>query len=45
VIKGEFEDTEGPETVGFSHGDFGFIIEALNDAAGKELLSPEIVED
>jgi hypothetical protein len=35
----------GPEAVGFSHGDFGFVVEALNNAAGKELLSAEIVED
>src|ERR1017187_2965070 len=45
MIEGEFEDTEGAKTVGFSHGDFGFVVEALDDAAGNELLSAEIVED
>ncbi len=45
MIEGEFEDTEGVEAVGFSHGDFGFVVEALNRAAGKEFLSAEIVED
>ena len=45
MIEGKFEDTEGAEAVGFSHGDFGFVVQALNDAAGKELLSAEIVED
>jgi hypothetical protein len=28
VIEGEFEDAEGAEAVGFSHGDFGFVIQA-----------------
>ena len=32
-------------TLGFSHGDFSFIVEALDDAAGKQLLSPEIVQN
>ena len=45
MIEGEFENTEGAEAVGFSHGDFGFIVQALNDTAGEELLSAEIVED
>jgi hypothetical protein len=45
VIEGEFESAEGAEAVGFSHRDFGFVVEALNDAAGKEFLSAEVVED
>ena len=45
MIEGEFEDTERTEAVGFSHGDFSLVVETLNDAAGKELLSAEIVED
>src|SRR5450759_679963 len=45
MIQGEFEDTEGAEAVGFSHRDFGFVVQALDNAAGKELLSTEIVED
>jgi hypothetical protein len=31
--------------LGFSHGDFGFVVQALDDAAGKKLLRAEIVED
>jgi hypothetical protein len=45
VIKREFETAEGAEPVGFSHGDFGFVVQTLDDAAGKQLLSAEIVED
>src|SRR6202140_4113061 len=45
MIEGEFEDAEGAEPVGFSHSDFGFVVQALDNAAGKQLLSPEIVED
>src|SRR6476620_3265937 len=28
-----------------SHGDFGLVVQALHDAAGKQLLSAEIVQD
>ena len=45
VIKGEFKATERAKTVGFSHSDFGLVVQALDDAAGEQLLSPEIVED
>src|SRR6185436_21159159 len=45
MIEGEFENTEGAEAVRFSHGDFGFVVQAFNDTAGEELLSAEIVED
>jgi hypothetical protein len=45
MIESKFENPEGSKAVGFSHGDFGFVVEALHDAAGKQLLSPEIVED
>src|SRR5258708_23605263 len=45
MIEGKFEDTEGAEAVGFSHGDFGFVVQALDNAAGKKLLSTEIIED
>jgi hypothetical protein len=45
VIECEFEDPKSAEAIGFSHGEFGFVVQALNDAAGKELLSTEIVED
>jgi hypothetical protein len=45
VIEREFKATEGAKPVGFSHGDFGFVVQTLDDAAGKQLLSAEIVED
>jgi hypothetical protein len=45
VIEGQFESAEGAESVGFSHRDFGFVVQTLDDAAGEQFLSPEIVED
>ena len=33
------------ETVGFSHSDFGLVVQALDDAAGKQFLSAEVIED
>ena len=33
VIKRKFQDPKGAETVRFSHRDFGFVVEALDDAA------------
>ena len=39
------EDAVGAEAVRFSHGDFSLVVQALHDAAGKQLLSAEIVED
>ena len=45
MIESEFEAAEGAEAIGFSDGDFGFVVQALDDAAGKQLLSPEIVQD
>src|SRR3954470_16539290 len=45
MIKGKFETAEGAKSVGFPHGDFCLVVQALDDAAGKQLLSPEIVED
>ena len=38
VIEGEFEDSARSEAVGFSHGDFGFVIQALNGAAGTNVV-------
>jgi hypothetical protein len=43
VIEREFEDTESAKPVGSSHSDFGFVVQALDYAAGKQLLSAEIV--
>ena len=32
MIEGEFEDVVGAETIGFSHGDFSLVVQALHDA-------------
>jgi hypothetical protein len=45
VIERKFEAAEGAETVGFSHGDFSLVVQTLDNSAGKQLLSAEIVED
>ena len=45
MIECEFQYLEGAKSVGSSHGEFRFVVQPLDDAAGKQLLSPEIVED
>jgi hypothetical protein len=45
VIEGEFEDAIGTKTIGFSHGDFGLVVQTLHDSAGNEFLSAEVVQD
>ena len=45
MIEGQFKDTISAKAVGFSHSDFGLVIQALHDAAGNQLLSAEVVED
>src|SRR5262249_7322239 len=35
----------GAKAVRFSHGDFGLVVQTLDDAAGKQFLSAEIIED
>jgi hypothetical protein len=45
VIEGKFKDSERAKAIGFSHGDFSFVIEAFHDATGNQFLSPEVVED
>src|ERR1017187_6992020 len=45
MIEREFEAAEGAKAVGFSHSDFGLVVQAFHNAAGKQLLSPEIIED
>jgi hypothetical protein len=45
VIEREFEDTERSEAVGLSHGYFGFIVQALDDATEKQFLSAEVIQD
>ena len=45
MIERKFEAAERSKPVGFSHGDFRFVVQALDDSAGKQLLGAEIVED
>ena len=45
MVKRKFEDSVGAEAVGFSHSDFGLVVQALHNAARNELLSAEIIED
>jgi len=45
VIERKFEAAEGAETIGLSHSDFGFVVQTLDNSAGKQLLSAKIVED
>jgi hypothetical protein len=45
MIQGEFRDAEGAKAVGFSHGHFDLVIEALDDTAGELFSGPEVVED
>jgi hypothetical protein len=33
------------KTVGFSHGDFGLVIQPLYDTAGNQFLGAEVVQD
>jgi len=44
MIQGKFCGLKGSKTVGFSHSDFGFVVQALDHAAGELLASPEIVQ-
>jgi len=45
VIECEFKNSEGSKSVGFSHGDFGLVVEAFHDPAGNQFLRPEVVKD
>src|SRR5260370_32418252 len=45
MIEGDFGDAEGSEAVGFSHGQFGLVVEALDDSAGELFSGAEIIED
>ena len=45
MIERKFEAAEGAETIGLSHSDFGFVVQTLDNSAGKQLLSAKIVED
>src|ERR1035438_6832126 len=44
MIQGEFKDAEGAEAVRSSHDEFGFVVETLDDTAGKFLARLEIVQ-
>ena len=44
MIENEFKDAISAKTVGFSHGDFGLVVQTFDDTAGKQFLSAEIVE-
>jgi hypothetical protein len=45
VIEGQFEYPIGAKAVGFSHGDFSLVVQALYDPTGSQLLSPEVVKN
>jgi hypothetical protein len=40
-MQGEFSHSGGSKTVEFSHGDFGFVVETLDNPAGDHLLGLE----
>jgi hypothetical protein len=39
MVEGEFQDAEGAEAVRFSHGYFGFIVQAFDHTAGEFLFA------
>lgn len=43
MIQGDFCDAEGAKSVGFSHGDFGFVVR-LDDATGELFSGAKVVE-
>jgi hypothetical protein len=45
MIQRGFRDVEGSESVGFSHGQFGLVVETLDHTAGELLPGAEIVQD
>src|SRR6516225_6119686 len=45
VIEREFGDAKSSEAIGFSHGDFGFVVQTLDHAAGELLFSLEVIEN
>jgi hypothetical protein len=47
MIERDFHDVEGPEAVGFSHGQFGLVVEALDNAevADDALLDAAVLTD
>jgi hypothetical protein len=45
VIERQSEEPIGAKAVGFSHADFGLVVQALHDPTGDQLLSPEVVKN
>ena len=45
MIERDFCHSEGSEAVRFSHGDFGLVVQPLDDAAGELFAGTEVVED
>ena len=45
MIQGDFGDVEGAEPIGFSHGEFGFVVQPLDHTAGELLFGAEVVQD
>lgn len=45
MVERHFEDAERAKAVGFSHGNFGLVVQTLDDAAGNQFLRTEIIED
>ena len=45
MIQCDFRNPKGAESVGFSQGEFGFIVEALHDSGGELFSGPEIVQN
>ena len=44
MIERDLHHAKRSEAIGFSHGDFGFVIQALDDPAGIRLASAEIIQ-
>jgi hypothetical protein len=45
VIEGQFEDAERTKAVGFSHCNFGLVVQAFHGPAGDRLLRPKVIEN
>jgi hypothetical protein len=45
MIQGKFRHTERSKAVRFSHGDFRFVVETLDNPAGNHLLGLEVIEN
>ena len=45
MIQNDFRNAEDSEAVGLAHGDFGLVVQTLDDATGGLFPSTNIVED